>query len=154
WPGRVAAGKKDTKSLISAVDLLPTLVEIAGAKRPIGYKPDGVNMTRILLGETMPLRNQALFWKFPAPWPAPKTRPDHWVSWAMVQEDWKLVSNRDMTHSKLYRIATDTFEKHDLANQYPEVIMGMMRQLKQWRNTLPKAPSGNIFSSLRKKVTQ
>jgi arylsulfatase A-like enzyme len=154
WPGRVATGKKDTKSLISAVDLLPTLVEIAGAKSPKGYKPDGVNMTRILLGETMPLRNQALFWKFPAPWPAPKTRPDHWASWAMVQQDWKLVSNRDMTHSKLYRIATDTFEKHDLANQYPEVIMGMLRQLKQWRNTLPKAPSGNVFSSLRKKVTQ
>ena len=34
WPGKIAAGKVDDTSLISAVDLLPTFCEVAGVKLP------------------------------------------------------------------------------------------------------------------------
>ena len=46
WPGKIAAGKVDDSSLISAVDLLPTFCELAGAELPSSYSPDGVSQVR------------------------------------------------------------------------------------------------------------
>lgn len=40
WPGKIAVGKVDKTSLISAVDLLPTFCEIGGGK-PTGRLPTG-----------------------------------------------------------------------------------------------------------------
>eukprot|EP00903_Cladosiphon_okamuranus_P003744 g3742.t1 len=48
WPGKIAAGEIDDTSLISAVDLLPTFVEIAGAKLPADYEPDGITQVKTL----------------------------------------------------------------------------------------------------------
>ena len=56
WPGKIAAGKVDDQSLISAIDLLPTFCEIAGAKFPKGYKPDGISLVSTLKGERSPTR--------------------------------------------------------------------------------------------------
>ncbi|MGK0187817.1 MAG: arylsulfatase A-like enzyme, partial [Verrucomicrobiales bacterium] len=108
WPGKVTADKVDTTSLISAVDLLPTFCEVAGAQFPSGYTPDGVSIVEVLRGnENMAERKKPLFWKFPSAWPAPKNRPDHWVSSAVVHQQWKLVANRDLSHAELYRITDD-----------------------------------------------
>jgi len=41
WPGHLSEGITDTTSVMTAVDLLPTFLEIAGVKLPEGYQPDG-----------------------------------------------------------------------------------------------------------------
>lgn len=86
WPGKIAAGKVDTVSLISAVDLLPTFCEVAGAKLPDSFKPDGVSQLATLLGKPDLRREKSLFWKFPSPWPPQKNRPYHWTSYAIVDQ--------------------------------------------------------------------
>jgi N-acetylgalactosamine-6-sulfatase len=151
WPGKIAAGKVDETSLISAVDLLPTFCEIAGAKLPASYKPDGVSQVDVLTGTPAPVRNTPLFWKAMAPWPAQKAKPDHWVSYAVVQQNWKLVTNRDGSHIELYDVAADPYEKTDLKAQKPEATAKLKKLLTDWQATLPEAPSGNVFSNLRKK---
>ena len=115
WPSKIAAGSVDNTSLISAVDLLPTFCAIAGAILPENYTPDGISIVRTLMGEETPRRSKPLFWKFQSTWPPPKTRPDHWVSWAVVHESWKLVASEDFKHVELYQITTDVSESADLA---------------------------------------
>ena len=150
WPGKIAAGKVDSESLISAVDLLPTFCELAGAELPTGYEPDGQSITKILKGEaTMTKREKPLFWKIGAAWPARKSKPDHWVSWAVVHEQWKLVANRDLSYVELFDISTDVGEAKDLKEGEPEALAELLALLKKWQATLPKEPSGNVFSSLR-----
>ena len=56
WPGRIPAGKIDNASLISAVDLLPTFCEVAGAKPPEGYMPDGISQVEVLKGKATTTR--------------------------------------------------------------------------------------------------
>jgi len=150
WPGKVAAGKVDEVSMISAVDLLPTFCQIAGAKFPKSYRPDGIAITDVLQGKKkLPKRTKPLFWKYPSRWPAAKNKPDHWVSYAVVHQEWKLVANRDLSHAELYRITQDTFEKNDLSKAEPNAANAMLAKLEQWQSTLPAKPSGNVFSAER-----
>lgn len=153
WPGKVAAGKVDRTSMISAVDLLPTFCAIAGAKTPRGYEPDGLNITDVLQGrESLSQRTKPLFWKYPARWPGSKSKPDHWVSYAAVHDEWKLVANRDLSHTELYRITKDTFEENDLSEAEPKAVQAMLAKLKKWQSTLPEKPTGDVFSAERKQL--
>jgi N-acetylgalactosamine-6-sulfatase len=151
WPGRVAAGKVDEVSLISAVDLLPTFCEVAGVELPAAYRPDGVSQLAVLNGKTAPIREKPLFWKFESPWPAQQDQPDHWVSYAVVDQTWKLVANKDLGYVELYDIAADPYEKNDLKEQHPEVVKQLLKKLDGWKKTLPAKPEGDVFSDLRTK---
>ena len=51
WPNHIAADKVDKTSILSAVDLLPTFCEIAGAKLPEYYSPDGMSQVSTLKGK-------------------------------------------------------------------------------------------------------
>jgi len=153
WPGKVAAGATNNTSLISAVDLLPTFCEIAGVTVPPSYIPDGTSQVAALTGNdpNKVNRTKPLFWKMNSRWPANNSKPDHWVSWAVVDQNWKLVSNGDMSHAELYDLSQDAFEKQDLAKSKPEVAKQLLGKLAAWKKTLPKSPSGNVFSKLRSK---
>jgi N-acetylgalactosamine-6-sulfatase len=149
WPGKIAAGKVDQVSLISAVDLLPTFCELAGVELPAGYRPDGVSQVETLAGREVPSREKPLFWKASSPWPAPKNRPEHWVSFAMVQQHWKLVANKDRSHLELFDLGVDPYEKSDLSAEHPKVVTEMRRDLEAWIAGLPAQPNPKLFSELR-----
>ena len=146
WPGKIASGKVDDQSLISAVDLLPTFCELARAELPLSYSPDGVSQVDVLLGKPAPTRTRPLFWKMQSAWPIPKSKPYHWVSYAVVHENWKLLTNRDTDYSELYDLSADPYEKTDLALEKPDTARRLMQRLDEWQKTLPKKPAGNVFS--------
>ena len=149
WPGKIAAGKVDKTSIFSAVDLLPTFCEIAGVKLPASFRPDGVSQVTTLKGKGKAQREKPLFWKTIAPWPARKTKPDHWVSYAVVSKNWKLVSNRDAKYVELYDLVADSMEKNDLKEKHPAMVNQLKKMLTQWQDTLPAKPTGDVFSNLR-----
>ena len=149
WPGNIAAGKVDKASMISAVDLLPTFCELAGAKTSENYRPDGISQVDALLGKPSRTRSKPLFWKMQSAWPIPKSRPYHWVSYAVVHENWKLLTNRDASYSELYDLTADPYEKTDLKEEKPDVVRRLMQQIDEWKATLPVRPTGDIFSTER-----
>jgi arylsulfatase A-like enzyme len=154
WPGKIAAGKVDRTSLMSAVDLLPTFCELAGAKLPESYQPDGISQVAALMGNGESTRDKPLFWKMQSGWPIQKARPYHWVSWAIVHENWKLLSNRDHSYAELYDLTADPFEKTNLADQKPDVAKRLLGQLDDWKATLPDSPSGDVFSAERSQTAE
>ncbi|TWU38887.1 Arylsulfatase [Novipirellula aureliae] len=149
WPGKVPGGKVDDVSLMSAVDLLPTFCEIAGVELPSDYQPDGVSQVATLKGEKYPSRTKPLFWKYPSRWPAAKSKPDHWVSYAVVDQTWKLVTNGDLSYVELYDIANDPYEANDLKDQQPETAKRLLSMIESWQDTLPAKPEGDVFSAER-----
>ena len=150
WPGKVPAGKVDKKAIFSAVDLLPTFCEIAGVKLPDSYSPDGISQVNALMGKGAALREKPLFWKIGAPWPARLSKPDHWVSYAVVKSQWKLVTNAKGNHLELFDLLRDPFENNDLKEKNPKVVKELSNLLVQWRASLPTKPTGKVFSNLRK----
>jgi len=150
WPGQIAAGHVDDVSLISAVDLLPTFCELAGVALPTEYTPDGVSQVSVLQGAQKPLREKPLFWKYESPWP-PKGNPsEHWVSYAMVDQRWKLVASKDLKYTELYDLSADPFETKDLKEQHPEVLKQLLTSLRHWQEALPTEPTGDVFSAERR----
>jgi N-acetylgalactosamine-6-sulfatase len=149
WPGKIPSGRVDKKSILSAVDLLPTFCDVAGVKLPKDYQPDGISQINALMGNGMTMREKTLFWKFNSPWPAPASRPHHWISYAVVENQWKMVTNRDQSHVELYDILSDPFEKKDLSKSRRPTVKHLTTTLNQWVSTLPAKPTGNVFSSER-----
>ena len=118
-------------------------------KLPSAYKPDGISQVAALMGKGAALREKPLFWKSSAPWPAQKAKPDHWVSYAVVDQNWKLVANRDAKYVELYDLVTDPYEKNDLKESRPEVVGNLLEKLAKWKATLPAKPTGKVFSAER-----
>ena len=152
WPGKIAAGKIDNTSILSAVDLLPTFCEIAKAPLPTDYTPDGFSQVAALMGKSQGSRPKPLFWKMKAPWPPNQARPDHWVAYAVVDQQWKLVTNADATHCELYDLVADPLEKHDLKSEQQTVVTQLLQKLKDWQASLPTKPSGKVFSKERNRL--
>ena len=149
WPGKIAAGEVDEVSLMSAVDLLPTFCEVAGVELPTDYQPDGVSQVATLTGQEYPSRTKPLFWKYPSRWPGSKPNSDHWVSYAVVDQSWKLVTNNDLSYVELYDIASDVSEENDLKSEHPEAVKQLLTKLKDWQSSLPAKPEGDVFSAER-----
>ncbi|GAA3651539.1 sulfatase family protein [Flavivirga jejuensis] len=152
WPGKIKAGVVDNVSLMSAVDLLPTFCEIAGVKLPETYKPDGISQVSTLFGEPYPLRIKPLFWKIGASRSVNKENSDHWASYAIVDQRWKLVANHDLSYVELYDIVTDTYEKNDLKEGNVLVVTDLKNKIKEWKKTLPEKPNKKLFSKERKEL--
>ena len=63
WPGHVAPGTVDEGSVLSALDMLPSLAAMAGVKLPSGHRGDGEDRSKVLTGA--PSRRGAdMFWEY------------------------------------------------------------------------------------------
>jgi arylsulfatase A-like enzyme len=148
WPGEVAAGRVDRTSVITAVDLLPTLANIAGASLPKDYVSDGENMRLALQGEAFE-RSRPIYWVWP---PAEKSKqpgsPD-WPHLGYQSGEWKLLVNTSMNKVELYSVADDWYEGNDVSAQYPEVMAKLLAELDVLRAEFPDGPSAHVLSSLR-----
>ncbi|TWU51060.1 Arylsulfatase [Rubripirellula tenax] len=149
WPGKIAAGMVDDKLMISAVDLLPTFCDVAGASLPESYKPDGISQLAQLQGQDSSGRSRPLFWRMTGQRQKSKSNPYHWATYCIVHEHWKLLSDHDFSDVELYDIAADPMEKMDLKESHPETVIQLVKQLKQWTASLPEKPDGEFFSTLR-----
>lgn len=150
WPGKIKPGVIDNVSLMSAVDLLPTFCEVAGVELPTTYKPDGISQVATLKGKEYPSRTKPLFWKIGASWPINEIKPDHWVTYAIVDKNWKLVANKDLSYVELYDIAADVYEKKDLKNEKLDVVKELTNKIRTWQESLPEKPNAKFFSAERK----
>ena len=102
-----------------------------------------------MMGKGQPRREKPLFWKMNARWPARENQPYHWVSYAIVDQNWKLLTNTDASYIELYDIVADPYEKTDLKEGEPRVAEQLLGKLDGWKKTLPAKPSAELFSAER-----
>lgn len=144
WPAQVAVGVIDDVSWISAVDLLPTFCEIAGAPLPESLEPDGVSQVSVLKGTPALLREKPLFWK------KQRARPSN-ADYAIVYQKWKLLADTEFKTPQLYDISVDPLEQNDVVKEYPEVVAQLVKKIQSWKKTLPTEMNAELFSSKRSK---
>lgn len=145
WPGRIAAGKVDDSTPITAVDLLPTFCAIAGVELPKGYLPDGVDQSAALFGRPSSVRKKPIFWQ----WRFASQRGDNWPTLAVRADSWKLLLGKDPHQVELFRFPQDRLEKHNLRDQQPEEVERLKRLVDGWLATLPRQPDPKCFSAQR-----
>ena len=141
WPGRAPAGMKNETTVVTAVDMLPTLCAAAGVTLPEGYASDGENLVDALSGKVVS-RTRPIFWE----WRGPAQEPDWWPQLAVRDGDWKLVLAKESGRAELYRLSDDRGETRDRAAEHPEIVARLSAMAAAWAKTLPESPDEACIS--------
>jgi N-acetylgalactosamine-6-sulfatase len=145
WPGNTPAGKTDTTSVITAVDLLPTFLEVAGVELPGAYQPDGQSVVSAFRAEGFQ-RTKPIFWE----WKGPKVQPFTWPHLGVRDGRWKLITNEELGRIELYDLEGDWAEVKDVSAEHPDVVGELNAKLIAWKNSLPTEPRPGTVSRHRK----
>jgi arylsulfatase A-like enzyme len=118
WKGRLPGGR-ELPHPINQLDFLPTVLAAAGVPLKPEWQLDGVNLLPLLEGKTDQAPHDALYWRFG-------------VQYAVRQGDWKLVKPSLKEAPKLFHLARDPGERHDLAAQQPERVKQLQALWDAW----------------------
>jgi len=128
WPGTVPAGRV-TGEPWAFWDFLPTAADLAGAKLPAGFQPDGLSLVSFLKGGAAPKRDY-FYWEL----------HERKSIQALRFGDWKAVRNGPAAPIELYDLTTDAAEAHDLASAQPNLVAKAESLMKQARTDDPNWP--------------
>lgn len=117
WPAKLKAG--ESQAVVSALDILPTVLAAVGAPTPTEKPLDGKNLLPLLAGETASTPRD-LFWC--------SGSAEGW--WAVRSGDWKPVCEKGKIG--LFDLSKDVSEKNDLAKNMPEKVTALTRLHDAW----------------------
>jgi N-acetylgalactosamine-6-sulfatase len=137
WPSRVKAGRVDTRSVLTGVDFLPSLTNLAGVTPPGGYRADGEDISDILTGPSRP-RRQPLYWEWRFRIAGYNVNRSPML--AVRDGNWKLLLNPDRSRMELYDIPHDPAEMTNLAAHKPKITGRMAKMALDWQKQLPAGP--------------
>jgi len=110
WPGVIPAGRVSDEPW-AFWDFLPTVAELTGATLPAGYQTDGLSLVTFLKGGAAPKR-EYFYWELH------EGRPIQAIRFG----NWKAQRHGVDQAIKLFDLATDPDEKHDLAAEKPDLV--------------------------------
>lgn len=136
-PGLIPAGRTDRSSVVSTLDLMPTLAHLAGGSAPAGG--DGVDIGAVLRGQPH-ARSGTLYFEYgrnPTSFKYPRGR-DRSPALALRRGQWKLLADPTGERVELYDLDADPREEHDLATDRPDVAGPLTEDLRRWWQSLPR----------------
>ena len=115
WPGKITPGSVSNLPWYFP-DVMPTLAELAGAKKQVPADVDGISIVSTLLGEDVAGRRQKpheyLYWEFGG------TRAVRAGNWKGVR---RAVKGKKKARVELYDLSSDIGEQNDVASEHPEL---------------------------------
>lgn len=125
WPGRIRPGVFDKLSI--QLDLCATALAVAGVAPKPEWKLEGVDLMPFVAGDKAGSPHDALYWRFGQ-------------QMAIRSGDWKLVRydrtadgvEKAISAPKLYNLAADIHEDHDLAAAMPEKVKELQAKWDEW----------------------
>lgn len=141
WPGRIKAGTVNNTPA-GGIDILPTLAELAGIKKPSTRPLDGTSIVEALYG--LPVnRSQPLYWHFNASRSAPKVaiRSGKWKLLAtltgeqiapysdILTKNQDLLKSAELHEFELYNLEIDPAESENLIDVEAVVAKTLIDEL-------------------------
>ncbi len=124
WPNRIES-RQVNDHVWAFWDVLPTLVELAGAAPPDSI--DGISMLPAVVGAAVagrePVEHEFLYWEYGnVLGRAPIRQAVRWGNWKAVRED----LDRSL---ELYDLSRDVEETTDVAADHPEIVQAILAYL-------------------------
>ena len=138
WPDGGIKANSITSYPGHFIDLMPTVLDIAGAEYPETYNAqkvlpyEGESLLPTLSGGSLP-RNKDLYWQ--------------WLDdRAVRQGKWKLVASDSPEVNasgqwELYDMETDKTETSNVASDHPEIVQRLSRLYENWLDRVSERPS-------------
>jgi len=127
WPGRIKPGMQ-IPQIAGAIDLLPTLADMAGIP-VVGAKPlDGTSLKPLLLRQGKNWPDRMIF--------------SNQRGRVSVRTQWYRLDNT----GKLFDMKTDPGQYNDISKDKPQVAARLREAVAQWKkDVLPKSPDDRPF---------
>ena len=136
WPGQFGGARIESTPIIG-VDLLPTILNLAGGKPDKKQVVDGESIIPLLKQKRHSLETRPIYWHFPAyleryrglPEPGPfRTTPAS----AVRISRWKLLRFYESGREELYDLNIDLSEANDVSTKYPDIVKQLSNKLDAW----------------------
>ena len=114
WPGKIKPGKR-INQIAGAIDLLPTLTDLAGITHYTTKPLDGVSLKPLLLEEGQDWKERLIF--------------NYWQGGLSVRSQ----RYRLDSHGKLFDMESDPGQIHDISKQKPDVFLKLKSAAESWR---------------------
>ncbi len=159
WPGHVPAGVTNKTTVLTALDIFPTLCELTGIAPPVDVEFDGEDLSAAFKGPAEikasatltapePKRSRMVFWEYgrkPSSegqkglraFPYPDEPNSKSPNVAVRDGDWKLLVNADGSSVELYDLNIDPKESKNVVEVHPDVANRLKDAALQWRQSLP-----------------
>lgn len=125
WPAGGLRQPADVDDLTECQDLLPTLIELCGLRKPEGVEFDGMSLATLLHGGAQPeLASRKLVVQYGI-WEEYRG-PTKW-NCAVMWGKWRLVRG-----TQLYDIKADPAQQRNLADERSEVVAALRDHYEKW----------------------
>jgi arylsulfatase A-like enzyme len=114
WPGQIQPGIR-VSPITGAIDLLPTLAELANVPMSAGKSLDGISLAPLLRGQAMQMDERMIF--------------SHWAGAVSVRTQ----KFRLDTAGKLFDMTQDPGQTRDISQQDPRTAARLAEAVGQWR---------------------
>jgi len=164
WPGHLNSNIVSNEP-VSAIDVFPTLCQLAGAAIPSAIALDGVSLAPAFRGDHL-RRPTPLFWHHYKSWGGPKAalRDGGWKlvaywdgpeilrkdSATMRPGDQALIRSAELVRFELYDLEHDPGERHDVAAEHPEIVAALRKQMQARYAEIQQLDMGWTESWLRR----
>ncbi|MDF1824967.1 MAG: arylsulfatase [Verrucomicrobiales bacterium] len=145
WPEKLEAGTGSDR-IAAHIDVMPTLMEVAGYEKRTDLKLDGESFLPLLSGEGVRGGGRTLFIQSHR-----GNEPVEFHHFAAREQDWKLVRGTGFGNEKvksqepfeLYQISKDPGETIDLAAENPEKVAELKAAYAAWLEDVSSTRSRN-----------
>jgi len=128
WPAGHIEGSRDIDRITAHIDVLPTLIELCGLKKPENVKLDGTSIVPLLKGNGYRWPDRTII--------TDSQRVDYPIKWrqcAVMTDRWRLIDGK-----QLYDIKDDPHQDDDIANQHPDVVHRLRGEYEKWWDDVSK----------------
>jgi arylsulfatase A-like enzyme len=137
WPGTIPGGRV-TSEMASALDLASTIAKLAGVEPPASGPHDSLDISDVLLGQGKSPR-QTMFYYRGRRLMALRSGP--WKAHFMTQASYGQKDPQTHEPPLLFHLENDPSEKHDVANDNPEVIAAIRQLASEHTASFAPPPS-------------
>jgi arylsulfatase A-like enzyme len=130
WPEGIPSGRVSA-DMASELDLLPTLVHVAGGRIPADRPMDGYDLMPLLRGQGASLRHELFHFQGAVP---EALRLDAWKLRLAAPEGRGAAA--PAATPELYDLERDPGERFDVAREYPDVVARLRARLEEFGASL------------------
>jgi arylsulfatase A-like enzyme/CubicO group peptidase (beta-lactamase class C family) len=125
WPGKVPAGRT-SDAIFASIDFLPTFAKLASVTIPTDRRIDGVDQTDLLLGTNNRGARDDYFYFCKNELQAVRLG-NYKLLLSDRRQHYAYVQDKGSNGFELYDLSKDIGEKHNLADEEPEIVLKLKR---------------------------